>query len=333
MRVLVAGGAGFIGNNFVRYLLSRYPDREVTILDKLTYAARKENIRDILSNVRFIKGDVCNGEDVSQALSGCKIVYNFAAETHVDRSIVEASPFIQTNIQGTQVLLEAARRSGVEQFFQISTDEVYGSVAKGASTESDPLDPSSPYSASKAASELLARSHYKTYQFPVIVIRPSNNFGPFQYPEKLIPVLIINALHNEPLPIYGDGLQVRDWLYVEDACAGIDVIANEGEAGEVYNLGAGNGITNLEIAKRILAIMGKPESLISYVKDRPGHDRRYAMNCARITSLGWKPVVSLEEGLRKTVHWYLENKEFWEPLRQTGVLAVSQQGLYPSQGL
>jgi dTDP-glucose 4,6-dehydratase len=317
MRALIAGGAGFIGSNFVRHLLANYEDLNVLIFDLLTYAGRLENLQDVKRDPRckFTRGDIRDREAVAELMKeGVDLVVNFAAETHVDRSVVEPGSFVLTDVYGTYILLEAARRYEVKRFVQISTDEVYGSPMKGSSKETDMLDPSSPYSASKAAADHIALAFHKTYGTPVIITRSSNNYGPYQHPEKLIPKLILRALRNEPLPIYGDGRQVRDWLHVADNCAAIDLVAQKGGAGQVYNIASSEEQTNMDVSKSILKLMKKPESLIKQVPDRPGHDRRYSLNVARTKALGWKPRISFEEGLGRTVDWYLDNRWWWQPL-------------------
>ncbi len=316
MKILVTGGAGFIGTNFIRYWLRKHPGSEITVLDKLTYAGRRENLEDILECISFIQGDICDRTVVSGAMKGCDRVFHFAAESHVDRSIQDADAFVKTNVAGTYNLLEAAKEQSIDRFIHISTDEVYGSTLKGSFSEGDPLAPSSPYSATKAGSDLLALAYHRTHDLPVVVTRSSNNFGPYQYPEKLIPLMILNALENKPLPVYGDGKNVRDWLYVEDNCAGIDVVARKGICGEVYNIAARNELENIEIVQRILKMLGKPENLITFVRDRPGHDRRYSLNTEKIEDLGWKPVISFEEGLQNAVQWYCDNVGWWQPLRE-----------------
>lgn len=316
MKILVTGGAGFIGANFLRYWLRNYPTSEITVLDKLTYAGRWENLEDIQECISFIHGDICDRTVVSQAMKECDWVFHFAAESHVDRSIKDAGAFVKTNVAGTYTLLEAAKEEGIDRFIHISTDEVYGSTLKGSFSERDPLAPSSPYSATKASSDLLALAYHTTHDLPVVVTRSSNNFGPYQYPEKMIPLMILNALENNPLPVYGDGKNVRDWLYVEDNCAGIDAVAHKGMCGEVYNIAAHNELENLDIIQRTLKMLDRPESLITFVQDRPGHDRRYSLNTEKIEDLGWKPVMSFEEGLQKTLQWYCDNTEWWQTLRE-----------------
>jgi dTDP-glucose 4,6-dehydratase len=317
MRILVTGGAGFIGSNFVRYLLSKYQNIEIINLDLLTYAGRLENLNDIKDDPRykFIRGDIRDREKLEQIMkNGIDTVVNFAAETHVDRSIVEAGSFILTDAHGVYILMEASRRNDVEKIVHISTDEVYGSIEKGSFKETDILDPSSPYASSKAAGDLIAEAFYKTYGLHVVITRSSNNFGPYQYPEKLIPKLIIRAMHNEHLPLYGDGKQVRDWTYALDNCEGINLVMHKGEPGEIYNIASGNERTNIEVAKLILKALGKPENLIKFVSDRPGHDRRYSLNTTKIRNLGWKPKHTFEESLEETIKWYGENESWWRPL-------------------
>ena len=314
---LVTGGAGFIGSNFIRYLFRKYPDARVINLDKLTYAGNLDNLKDVEDNpnYRFVKGDICDEKIVEQVMPGVDVVVNFAAESHVDRSIGAPGDFIRTDMFGVFVLLEAAKRHGVKKFVQISTDEVYGSIENGSFKETDPLMPSSPYSASKAGGDRLAYSYYVTYGMPVVITRCSNNFGPYQYPEKLIPLFITNALDDKELPIYGDGLNVRDWIYVDDHCSAIDLVMREGQDGEVYNIGAGNEKTNLEITEYILEKLGKPRSLMTFVKDRPGHDRRYSLDWSKIRSLGWKPAHSFEQAMDLTIDWYSKNRWWWEKLK------------------
>jgi dTDP-glucose 4,6-dehydratase len=314
VKVLITGGAGFIGSNFVKYILKKYPEYKVIVLDKLTYAGRLENLKEVMNKIKFIKGDICRKEDIEE-VGRCDVIVNFAAESHVDRSIKDSEAFIKTDVYGTYNLLEYARKHNIERYIQISTDEVYGSRESGSFKEDDPLDPSSPYSASKAAADLLCIAYYKTYKMPVIITRSSNNYGPYQYPEKLIPVLILNALKDKPLPIYGDGKNIRDWLFVEDNCRAIDLVLQKGEIGEIYNIGAQNERMNIEIAYFILDELGKPRNLIKFVKDRPGHDRRYSLKTDKIEKLGWRPLYSLEDALRKTIRWYQKNKWWWEDLK------------------
>jgi dTDP-glucose 4,6-dehydratase len=316
--ILVTGGAGFIGSNFVRYMVNKYPDYRIIVLDALTYAGNRENLADLEGkmNYLFIKGDIRDAEIVDNVVSNVDTIINFAAETHVDRSILEAGSFIQTDIHGTYVLLEAAKKYGIKRYIQISTDEVYGSIEDGSFKETDPLLPNSPYSASKAGGDLLVRAYYKTYGIPAIITRSSNNFGPYQYPEKLIPLFITNAMDNLPLPVYGDGMNVRDWLYVLDNCKAIDLVLHQGEVGEIYNIGAGNELPNIEVTKLILQYLGKDESLIKYVKDRPAHDRRYSVDTTKIRKLGWQPEKSFEEALQETVEWYVKNEEWWRKIKE-----------------
>jgi dTDP-glucose 4,6-dehydratase len=314
LRTLITGGAGFIGCNFVRHMLKEHPKDEIVVLDKLTYAGRLENLEHVKDKIRFVKGDICDKEAVKKTMAGCEHVVNFAAESHVDRSITSPEDFVRTDVLGVFTLLEEARRTDVKKFVQISTDEVYGSTVSGSFSEVDILDPSSPYSASKAGGELLARSYVRTYGLDVVVTRSSNNYGPFQYPEKLIPVLVIKALRDQPLPIYGKGTNVRDWLHVEDNCRAIDIVLQKAKAGEIVNIGSGNEVPNIDVAKLILKHMKKPESLIKYVDDRPGHDFRYSLIWDRIRKMGWKPKMKFEDGLKKTVDWYVANQQWWKPL-------------------
>lgn len=313
MRFLVTGGAGFIGANFVRFLVENYPRDKIVVLDKLTYAGRRENLAEVRNKITFIRGDICRALDIAKA-GPYDAIFNFAAETHVDRSIADPESFVKTDVVGTCTLLNYALKHEVSRFIQISTDEVYGSRPAGSFSEADILDPTSPYSASKAAAEHLVHSFYKTYGLPVVVTRSSNNFGPFQYPEKLIPVLIAKALADQKLPIYGTGLNIRDWLYVEDNCTGIETVYRKGKVGEDYNLGAGNEKTNLEIARTVLALLHKSEDLISYVQDRPGHDFRYSIATEKIRKLGWAPKHTFEDGMQKTIDWYVANETWWKPL-------------------
>jgi dTDP-glucose 4,6-dehydratase len=314
MRILVTGGAGFIGSNFVHYMLQRYPKDQIVVLDALTYAGNLNNLKTAMKKIEFIKGDICDRKLVGKVTKEVDVVINFAAESHVDRSIAEPEPFLTTNVLGTQVLLEAARRFDHEKFVQISTDEVYGSVAEGSFKEWDLLRPSSPYATSKAAADMLAHSYFVTYGLPVLITRSTNNFGPYQHPEKLIPKLIVNAMSDKPLPIYGAGKNVRDWLYVIDNCEAIDLVLRKGKSGEIYNVGAGNEKMNLELANLILKELGKPKSLIKFVNDRPGHDLRYSLNCDKIRKLGWRAKTSFEGKIRRTIKWYKENKWWWAPL-------------------
>ena len=317
MRILVTGGAGFIGSNFVRHVLGNYPDDSVVNFDKLTYAGNLENLADVSDGARysFVRGDICDEATVEGIIGSVDAIVNFAAETHVDRSIQHAGAFIDTDIKGLYVLLEAARKRGIERFVHISTDEVYGSIEHGSFKETFPLNPSSPYSASKAGGELMAKSFERTFGYKLRITRGSNTYGPYQYPEKVVPLFITNALDDIPLPLYGDGLNVRDWLYVEDHCAGIDAVLRKGTPGEAYNLGADQERANLELTKRILALTGKGEDLIKHVTDRPGHDRRYSVDSTKARGLGWAPQVTFEEGLARTVAWYRENETWWRKIR------------------
>jgi len=321
MKILVTGGAGFIGSNFIHFLLRSGKGYRVVNLDKLTYAGNLENLSDLTESpdYEFVKGDICDGKLVDRLLAdGIEGVINFAAESHVDRSLYEPDVFIQTNVVGIQVLLHAALRHKIKKFIQVSTDEVYGSLGpRDPSFQEDhPLAPNSPYSASKAAGDLLARSYFRTYGFPVVVTRCSNNYGAYQFPEKLIPLFVTNALENKPLPVYGDGLNVRDWIHVEDHCRALEMVLEQGKPGEFYNIGGEGERTNLEITRAILRILGKPDSMIQYVTDRPGHDRRYAIDFSKIRrEIGWKPSYSLEEGLKQTVHWYIDQEEWWRRIK------------------
>jgi dTDP-glucose 4,6-dehydratase len=314
MRLLVTGGAGFIGSNFVNYMLKKHPQYQITVLDKLTYAGRKENLKDAWDKIVFVKGDITRKEDVEKTLRGCDWIVNFAAETHVDRSILDAGTFILTDVLGVYTLLEAARKFNVSKFLQISTDEVYGDILKGSFDETDRLNPRNPYSASKAGAELLCRAYFETYGLFVAVTRSSNNYGANQHPEKLIPKTIIHALMNQPIPVYGTGKNVRDWLHVDDNCEAIDTVLHKGGAGEIYNVAGGQELENLQVVKTILKLARKPESLIEFVRDRPGHDLRYSVDAAKISALGWKPQTEFEEGIRRTLRWYGENVEWWKPI-------------------
>lgn len=320
MKILVTGGAGFIGSNFIRYILSKYPHYHIVNLDKLTYAGNLDNLSSIEdhSNYQFVKGDICDSELVNRIVKdGIDAIFHFAAESHVDRSIYDPAIFVKTNVLGTQVLLESALKFKIDRFIQVSTDEVYGSLGKeGSSTESSPLLPNSPYSASKASADLLVRSYFETFRLPVIITRCTNNYGPYQFPEKLIPLFITNALQDLSLPIYGDGLYVRDWIYVEDHCKALDTVLHQGKVGEIYNIGGGNEKTNLEITDLILKKLSKPKSLVKHVKDRPAHDRRYSLDCSKIgAELGWKPDAPFEEGISKTVDWYVTQKSWWQKIK------------------
>ncbi|MCU7492800.1 MAG: dTDP-glucose 4,6-dehydratase [Ignavibacteria bacterium] len=316
--ILVTGGAGFIGSNFINHILGERDDYNIINLDKLTYAGNLENLKESESktNYRFVKGDITNAELVDYVFQqySIKYVINFAAESHVDRSILGSEVFFRTNVIGPNVLLEAARRHQVEKFLQVSTDEVYGSLGKeGLFTEKTPLSPNSPYSSSKASADMMALAFYHTYGLPVVITRCSNNYGPYQFPEKLIPLMILNCMNNRKLPVYGDGLNVRDWIYVIDHNKAIDLVFEKGRVGEVYNIGASQEMTNIEIVRLILKNLGKGDELIEYVKDRPGHDRRYAIDSTKIrTELGWKPSFMFDEAICKTIEWYKENEQWWK---------------------
>lgn len=316
--ILITGGAGFIGSNFIRYVLKKYPRYNIINLDKLTYAGNKDNLIDIARNkrYRFVKGDICHGRLVESLLKECDWLVNFAAATHVDRSIKDARDFIKTNIQGAYVLLEAARKARIKRFVQISTDEVYGSVKTGRSKESDRLLPNSPYSASKAAADHLVRAYFVTYKLPAIITRSSNNFGPYQYPEKIIPLFITNLLEGGKVPLYGDGLNKRDWIFVKDNCRGIDTATHKGKPGEIYNIGSGRQISNIKLTKNILQLMNMDKSSIRYVPDRPGHDRRYALNVDKLKSLGWENKSDFRGALAETINWYKQNTEWWKKLKK-----------------
>ena len=331
MRILVTGGAGFIGSHFLRLLLKREDAMLVVNLDALRYSGNLENLRDVASHprYRFVHGDICDAKTVEWVLKEHQIdtIANFAAETHVDRSILEPAGFVRTDVIGTAVLLEAARAAGVRRFLQVSTDEVYGEVSTGRSKESDPILPRSPYAASKAAADLLVQSYFTTYGAPVLITRGSNTFGPNQYPEKFIPLFVTNALEDQPLPLYGDGLQQRDWVYVEDHCSGIAQVLDCGTPGGIYNIGGGCERHNKEVAQAILHILGKPSGLIRHVTDRPGHDRRYALNCEKIRKLGWQPRTTFEDALKSTVLWYQDNLQWWGDIK-SGEFREYYQRLY-----
>jgi dTDP-glucose 4,6-dehydratase len=321
MKILVTGGAGFIGSNFIHFLLHSGKDYQVVNLDKLTYAGNLENLSDLSQSphYEFVRGDICDGKLVDHLLTGgIEGIVNFAAESHVDRSLYEPDVFIQTNVAGIQILLHAALRHKLKKFVQVSTDEVYGSLGPQdpCFREDHPLAPNSPYSASKAAGDLLARSYFMSYKLPVVVTRCSNNYGAYQFPEKLIPLFVTNALENKPLPVYGDGLNVRDWIHVEDHCRALEMVLEKGTPGELYNIGGEGERTNLEITRAILQILGKSDSMIQYVTDRPGHDRRYAIDFSKIQKeIGWKPSYSLEDGLKQTVHWYRDHEDWWRRIK------------------
>jgi dTDP-glucose 4,6-dehydratase len=313
----VTGGAGFIGSHFVRRVLARHRDVRVTVLDKLTYAGNPANLAEVAGDprYRFVLGDIRDRVAVDRVTDEVDAIVNFAAESHVDRSIEEPDAFIETDIRGTFVLLEAALRHGGARFLQISTDEVYGNVPEGSSAEGDPLRPSSPYSASKAGADLLVRAYHSTYEVPAMITRTTNNFGPNQYTEKVIPLFVTNAIDGVPLPLYGDGRQTREWLYVTDHCDALELVLERGEPGETYNIGSGHELTNLELAQRILALTGRPASLVEHVEDRPGHDRRYAVDWTKLRALGWRPVHRFDEALVATAEWYRQHEGWWRPLK------------------
>ncbi len=316
LRLLVTGGLGFIGSNFIRFMLEKYPDYRITNLDLQTYAGNPDNLKGIEnSNYKFIRGDICDRNIVEKVIQNVDVVVHFAAESHVDRSIDDASAFVRTNVLGTFVLLDSALKHNIKRFIHISTDEVYGSISKGSFTENDILTPSSPYSSSKAGSDLLARSYFITHKLPVIITRCTNNFGPYQYPEKLIPLFITNLIENKKVPVYGTGKNVRDWIYVEDHCKAVDFVLHKGNVGEIYNIGGGAEKTNLEITEKILNMLEKDDSMVEYVKDRPGHDLRYSLDCTKLRRLGWAPEHEFEDALYDTVRWYSENRWWWEKLK------------------
>jgi dTDP-glucose 4,6-dehydratase len=329
MKILVTGGAGFIGSNFIRHVLGLKKGYALVNYDKLTYAGNLANLESVADdpNYLFVKGDICDPAAAEAAMAGCDSVVHFAAESHVDRSIYEPAPVIQTNVTGTFILLQVARKLNIKRFVHVSTDEVYGDMEPGAfANESSPLQPSSPYSASKASSDLIVRSYVRTFHFPALITRASNNYGPFQFPEKFLPLMITNALDDKPLPIYGDGKQERDWLHVEDHCSGILAVLERGRIGEVYNIGGLDVVENLTMARRLLRATGKPETLLSYVKDRPGHDRRYALTCDKMErDLGWKPAMSLDDGLRQTIDWYRTNTKWLAGVRGGDYLSYYQK--------
>jgi dTDP-glucose 4,6-dehydratase len=319
VEVLVTGGAGFIGSNFVRYALEHHPDWHVTNLDKLTYAGRMETLRDVIDNPRhtFVRGDIADAAVAGPLVEAANIVVHFAAETHVDRSILAADEFIKTDVIGTFVLLDAARRAkALRCFIQISTDEVYGSVPEGSSVETDELKPRNPYSASKAGADRLAYSYWATYGVPVMITRASNNYGPFQFPEKVIPLFATNLIDNIPVPLYGEGLNIRDWLHVLDHCSGVDAVIHKGTHGEVYNVGGGNEVRNVDLTYTLLRLSNRPESLIQRVTDRKGHDARYSLDTSKLKALGWAPLFAFEQGLADTVRWYAENQWWWRPIKE-----------------
>ncbi|CAM3119179.1 dTDP-glucose 4,6-dehydratase [Saccharomonospora xinjiangensis] len=329
MRVLVTGGAGFIGSHYVRQAISgeyaSVRDAEIVVLDKLTYAGNRANLDPVADSprLRFVRGDICDPAVVGEAMTGVDLVVHFAAESHVDRSILGAADFVLTNVLGTQNLLQAALDAGVGRFVHVSTDEVYGSIEQGSWTEEHVLEPNSPYSASKASSDLVARSFHRTYGLPVCVTRCSNNYGPYQFPEKVIPLFVTNLLDGKPVPLYGDGLNVRDWLHVDDHCRGIQLVADGGRPGEIYNIGGGTELTNRELTERLLAAVGVGWEMVERVEDRKGHDRRYSVDITKISrELGYRPEVDFEAGLADTVRWYAENRQWWEPLKERAALAA-----------
>jgi len=318
MKILVTGGAGFIGSNFIKYILSKYPNYKIINIDKLTYAGNPDNLKEVArhKNYQFVKADINNAAVVGQAMAKCEAVVHCAAETHVDRSIKNAQDFIETNFNGTYVLLEAALKNKVKKFVHVSTDEVYGSRPKGFFKEADPLNPSSPYSASKAASDILARSYFITFKLPVMITRCSNNFGPNQYPEKVIPLFVTNLIEGKKVPLYAKGENVRDWIYVEDHCRAVDIVLHKGRPGEIYNIAGESYKTNIALTQAILKYMGQNSSMIEHVKDRLGHDFRYAVDCSKVSALGFHPQVSFEAGLRRTIDWYQRNERWWKKLQR-----------------
>jgi len=317
LKLLVTGGAGFIGSNFIRYMLKVYPEYRIINLDKLTYAGNLDNLKDIEGNpnYKFMKGDICDSSLISNLVKEVDVVVNFAAESHVDRSIESPDEFVKTNVLGVNNLLKCSLDAGIKRFVQISTDEIYGSIESSSFKETDILNPSSPYSASKASGDLIALAYYKTYDFSVVITRSTNNFGSYQYPEKLIPLFVTNILEEKKIPLYGDGLNIRDWLYVEDNCEAIDLVLHEGKEGEVYNIGAKNELSNIEITRMVLDILGKDKEFIEYVSDRLGHDKRYSVDISKIKKLGWSPRHNFDEALKLTVNWYKDNKWWWEKLK------------------
>jgi dTDP-glucose 4,6-dehydratase len=319
--LMITGGAGFIGSNFIRFVLEKYPDYRVVVYDKLTYAGNLDSLKDVAERFAdryaFVRGDICDAAVVREAIQAHRVdtIVNFAAETHVDRSIMDPDAFIKTDVYGTYVLLEASREFELERYHQISTDEVYGHVPEGSSKETDPVAPRSPYAASKASGDLMVNAYRVTYGLPVTITRGANNIGPYQYPEKVVPLFVTNAIDDIPLPLYGDGLQVRDYHYVLDHCEAIDLVLHEGGIGSIYNVGTGTEMRNVNMTRIILDELGKPESLIQPVRDRPGHDRRYSLSVSKIRALGWEPAHTCEEAIRKTVRWYVENEWWWRPIK------------------
>ncbi len=330
MKILVTGGAGFMGSNFIHYLIKKYPEYKIVNLDKLTYSGNLANLADVEKNPNysFVKGDICDEKLVQEIIKGVDIIVNYAAETHVDRSILDPSSFIKTDVLGTYTLLESARKNNVGRFIQISTDEVFGSINNGKFTEDSPFLPNSPYAASKGGGDLLCRSYIVTYNMPLIVTHSCNFFGPFHYPEKFIPLAIINLLQNKKVPIYGDGLNVREWIYTEDHCNAIDIILHKGKLGEVYNISSEEEHRNIDVVKKMISFLGKDESMIEFVKDRPGHDRRYALDSSKlINELGWKPLFSFDDALQKTINWFKENEAWWKNI----IDSESYQSYYKKQ--
>ncbi|MCG7848428.1 MAG: dTDP-glucose 4,6-dehydratase [ANME-2 cluster archaeon] len=318
MNILVTGGSGFIGSNFIRHMLNKYPDYRIINLDKLTYAGNQDNLTDIENNPNysFVRGDICNPDIINEVMQQVDHVVHFAAESHVDRSIDDGSAFVRTNVLGTYTLLESALKHDIKRFVHVSTDEVYGSINDGSFKETDMLVPSSPYSSSKAGSDLLAQSYYITHNLPVIITRCTNNFGPYQYPEKLIPLFVTNLIEGQKVPVYGTGQNIRDWIYVLDHCKAVDFVLHSGSVGEIYNIGGGAEKTNLEITEMIIEKVGSDRSMIEYVKDRPGHDLRYSLDCSKLKELGWTPEYDFDEALKETVQWYVENRWWWEKLKR-----------------
>lgn len=317
MKVLITGGLGFIGSNFIRHILKKYPNYQITNLDAVTYAANPESLKDVEKNKNysFVKGDICDTKIVDELSQDKDAIINFAAETHVDRSIMESGSFVKTDVLGTHNLLEAAKKYKIKKFLQISTDEVYGSIEKGSFTEESLIQPNSPYSASKAGGDMLVRAYNKTFGIPTLITRSSNNYGPFQHPEKFMPLFITNLIENKKVPLYGDGKNIRDWLFVLDNCEGIDIVLHKGIIGEVYNIGGDCEKKNIDVVNLMLKALGKDESYIEYVKDRLGHDRRYSLDSSKLKKLGWKQKTRFEDGLKLTIEWYKNNKEWWKPLK------------------
>jgi dTDP-glucose 4,6-dehydratase len=330
VKILVTGGCGFIGSNFIRHILRKYRDYKIVNLDSLTYAGNPENLRNIATDPRytFVKGKIEDVALVQDLVSDSDCVVHFAAESHVDRSIVDAGPFLATNVIGTHIMLAASKTASIKRFIHISTDEVYGALGdEGKFTEITALRPNSPYAASKASGDMLVRAFYETFGLPVIVVRPSNNYGPYQFPEKFIPLMLTNLFENRKVPVYGEGLNVRDWLFVEDNCGAIDLILHKGAIGETYNVGGNAEMRNIDVVKRVIHVMGKDESLITFVKDRPGHDYRYALDISKIgRELGWRPSVTVDEGLQKTIQWYRDNEWWWRPLKDR--LSAESKGFW-----